>query len=462
MYTSKYLSSINYNCDEFESYDQDKSEKNDISFEMFFYENKFDEISSEYNNTHLFVNSTAFKTDIPIQNEQNKLENDKSIEIIKNVLNIKEEKINELNLGYEKDNKIQLNEKIGFKEEKIEQDIIEKEEKKDVLNNQGKNMEYMKEKKEEINKGELKEILIEEKIQKKEIEMPPNQYFFNDIKYKVFPKINLNNLIKEKFVESNNLVDLEKKISDKEFLAPKKRNRDKDNKAIKEIKKFGRKKKDDTTNDSMHNKDSQDNIVKKIKAKIINSLLIFINSILNSFLSSNKIKSYIRIIKNYPEEKEPEYEDLLKDLDYNKTVNLTKKERNLNFLKMPLRDFLSIDISPKFSCYLENSNKIVIDEIIKNEKDNKIIMFLLNDLTLGDYIDIFLYKKELKDFGKIDEKTIIQIMNKFNRVDKLIEEIYQLNNKNNYFSIFISIIYNFERWYFIKKERKRKNKTDEE
>ena len=460
MFSSINFNAINYNLYDLESFDPDKTEKNDISIGMLFSENKYDEFSSESKNVHLFGNSTAFKTDFPKQNEQKNSENNQSIETIKNGLNIEEGQNYGINLGDKQDNINNINESKD-KEEEIKQENVEKENKKEEPIDLDKEKEKDEEKKEEANKGELKEILIEDKNQKNNTKLPPSQYFFDDIKNNIFPKIKINNLIKEKFVLTNNLLDLENKISDKEFLAPKKRNRDKPNEGVREAKKAGRKKKDDTTNDSQHNKDSQDNIVKKIKAKIISTLLIFINSILNSFLDTNKIKSYIRIIKKIPEDKEPEYEDLLKDLDYNKTVNETKKEKNLGFLKMHLKDFLSTDISPKFSSYSVKSNKIVIDEIIKKEKDNKIIMFVLNNLTLGDYIDIFLYKKELRDFGITDVQTIDQIMTKFTRIDKLLEEIYKLNNKNNYFSIFISIIYNFERWYFIKKERSRPNKDNE-
>ena len=436
--------SINNNNFEIESYDSDKSEKNDnLLMGVNFNENNDDERFPGLFNASLLPFSTAFKSDIPNQNQQNISEiNNNLFETFKNDFNKGEE---------------QKNISKEIKEDEIKQEIIEKEEKKEKSIKKDKEDEKEEDKKEEDNNGELKEILIEENNQK----LPPNQILFEDIKNKYFSKININNLIKEKFVKTDNLSDLQNKMSDKEFLAPKKRNRDKPNDDIREAKKSGRKKKDDTANDSLHNKDSQDNIIKKIKSKIITNLLIFINSILNSFLSPDKIKSYIRIIKKLPEDKEPEYEDLLKDLDYNKTVNETKKERNLDFLKMLIKDFLSIDISPKFSCYSPNSNKIVIDEILKNEKNNKIIMFLLNDLTLSDYIDIFLYKKELRGFGKLDELTINLIMTKFTRVDKLLEEIYKLNNKNNYFSIFISIMYNFERWYFIKKERARTNKGNE-
>ena len=295
-------------------------------------------------------------------------------------------------------------------------------------------------------KDEIKE---NEEDEKEENILPPKQYRIDDIKKILNSKFN-----EEIFIEKDNLLDLEIKMSDKVFLAPKKRKRDKENEVNTEKKKCGRKKKDDINAISLHKKDCQDNIVKKIKSKINGFLLMFINIILNISLTPNKKKSYIKIIKNIPEGKDPENEDLLKDLDYNKTVNETSKEKNLEFLNMPLKDYLSIDISKQFKTYSKKSNKKVIDELIKNEKDNEIIMFILNDLTLRDFIDIFLYKKELKDFKKIDEEKANLIMKVFKRVDTLIEEIDLNENENNYKSNYLYIFYNYERWFFIKKQRK--------
>ena len=77
----------------------------------------------------------------------------------------------------------------------------------------------------------------------------------------------------------------------------------------------------------------------------------------------------------------PEKEDLIKNLNYDLIVNSTEKENNLKFLKMALKDFLSTDISNKLKTYSKDSNKKVIDKIVKEENDN-ILNFVLNDLTL--------------------------------------------------------------------------------
>ena len=400
-----------------------------------------DESSNNYE--HFYLNkNTAFKTNKNLQNEFNNLNN--NIGNI-NYFNFVKEEGNGLFIRDRENNHTLLFEEIERKKdlsEKMEKGIVEeqKEDSKDYNNIQ-------------IEIKENEEDKYEDKISydRNKNKMPPKQYFIDDIN-----KICNFKSKKEIIIKNDDLLNLENKISDEVFLGPKKRNRDKENEINTERKKYGRKKKDDINNDSLHNRDSQDNIVKKIKSKINKFLLIFINCVFNSFLN-NDIKTYIRIIKGISDDKDPEKEDLLKDLDYNKTVNETKKERNLEFLKMPLKDYLSIDITDKFKTYPKNSNKKVIDEILKNEKDNEKIMFILNDLTLGDYIDIFLYKKELKDFGKISEDKINSIMGKFKRVDKLLKEIKAKEN-DNYYSKFFYIFYNFERWFFIKIDRQKKEK----
>ena len=248
--------------------------------------------------------------------------------------------------------------------------------------------ESLEEKKQESEKEKV------EASQERDIDLPPIQYDYDKIN-KIFSKININYMIKDSFKMNDNLLDLENKMSDATFKSPKKRNRDKKPELNEIIKKLGRKKKNDPEK-GLHNKNSQDNIIKKIKSNLLYYLIDFINNILNSFLDKNKIISYIKIMK-----------------------------------------------------------------YIKNEKDNQIIVFIFN-LTLGDWYDIFTFKKELSDFGILDQDNINRIMEYFIRVDKLLEEIYKLNNEIDYFTCFISILYNFERWFFIKKERQRKEKNDKE
>ena len=105
----------------------------------------------------------------------------------------------------------------------------------------------------------------------------PEQYTFEKIKNEIFPKFNQNE-VEKYFIKDDNIINMEKKMSDETYKQPKTRNR-----GIKlpkeEKKKSGRKRKEDTS-DSYHNKYSPDNIIKKIKTKILDCLLNFINKLL--------------------------------------------------------------------------------------------------------------------------------------------------------------------------------------
>ena len=247
-------------------------------------------------------------------------------------------------------------------------------------------------------------------------------------------------------------------MSDETFLGPKKRNRD--TQIIQEeTKKFGRKKKNDNS-ESKHNKYSPDNIMKKIKSKILKKLVEFVNTILNSFLNKEKIISYTKIMNSHNKNTGQKKDNLIKYLDY-QIINETSKERNLEYLKMPIKDIVSKNIYGKYSILSQDSNKIIIDEIYKNEKDNEIINFVFN-LTFRDWLDIFIYKKELKDIkniGNLNNEVIEEINSKFEHIYKsFIKDIYKLSKESHYFSCFIIILYNFERWFFIKKSRQKREK----
>ena len=297
------------------------------------------------------------------------------------------------------------------------------------------------------NKNGYKKIFLCKEIDR---ELPPH-YFYFIIKEKIFPKLKIKKEIKESFILNENLLNLEKAISDNTYFSKKTRKRGllKPKEDLK--KKRGRKKIDDHSN-SNHNKESQDNIIKKIKSKLFEYLLKFINSLLNIILKNN-LKYF-----NHNENKREEKEQLIKKIEYKKIVDDTQRKNNLKFLKMPLKDLFSNNISPKYSTKNKNLNKNIINELLTKEKDNEIIMFVLN-MTFGDWLDIFIYKKELSELKlfNIDNYKIKIISDSFERIDKLLDEIYNLNFGNNYFSSFVYLIYNYERWFFIKQGRKRRN-----
>ena len=290
--------------------------------------------------------------------------------------------------------------------------------------------------------------------------MPPPQYSFNKIKNEVFPKFDIKPEIKESFIENDIIRSLEYNISDEFFLSKKTRNRNKVRSREKIKKKLGRKKNDEKKEkkdiiDIKHNKESPDNIIKKIKSKLLETYLLnFINSLLsNTIINKEIINPYSKINID-----EKDKEKLIKKIDYKQIVDNMKKESNLELLRLSLKDLLSKDISSKYSTLSKDFNKNIIDVISLNEKENEIISFVFN-MTFGEWFDIFTFKKEIRDVKVIDEDTIKFIMKQFERVDKLLTDIYDSDDKN-YFSIFSYLIYNYERWFFIKQSRQSKQSKD--
>ena len=153
-------------------------------------------------------------------------------------------------------------------------------------------------------------------------------------------------------------------------------------------------------------------------------------------------------------------------LDYNKYINKLKREVDLNLLKMPLKHFLSFEISKKYN-KLPNYNKTIIDQILNNQeniniydnKTNKTINFVL-DISFEDYIDICIGKKNLDDlmneygFTK-DNIDYEKIKSNLNIINEISTEVIEKNDAT-YLSFFLFYLYNYKRWFFLKRERGKK------
>ena len=260
-----------------------------------------------------------------------------------------------------------------------------------------------------------------------------NQEYESNYNYNSFEEI-YNILEKHNFSDLCNKIFKSKNIEDAEYkLCNKKRKRKNESFVIirneKEEagnkNKRGRKVKQDNKEYYRieHNKNSEDNIIKKIKSK----LLLYPLKFLNNILEKTKIK-----YKLYT-------------LDY-KYTNQLKKEEDMNILKMSLKELYSLDISPKYKNLPKDYNKTNIKSIIEN-KDNEIkdyptIMFALN-LSFGDWIEMFYYKKDIDEIIKqyegiynVNKETIITNLI---GVEDLLRRILKKNNES-FFSTFTFLL----------------------
>lgn len=183
----------------------------------------------------------------------------------------------------------------------------------------------------------------------------------------------------------------------------------------------------------IHDKMSPDNIIKKIKSKIFKLVLKFINNLLYLHF-----KETFKLLKN--------------DYSY---VNKMNQKENLEYLDMSLRDILSLNISKKFKFIFESQkdyNKKIIEQVEKLE-NTQTLTFALN-LSLKDFMDVFCFIKKFEDFEKKENIDLDALKNSFTYFDSVLKEIYDCSDcSDDYFAFFIFFMYNYKRWFSIKKKR---------
>ena len=224
------------------------------------------------------------------------------------------------------------------------------------------------------------------------------------------------------------------------------------------ILKRGRKLNQDMTNRN-HNQYSSDNIISRI-INIINDFVInFTNKLINSLyrdvekiiilkeLYLSKLKSSKNLMK------------MIKKINYDFLLNLRKKDKILKLLDFSLKEYLSQEISNKYdkNNFPIDYNALIIEKIVNDENKKNIFKFILEDLKIEDYIDIFIHKKNFKDFPNYSllnkaQKEILK--ENLETIEKYIDKIFK--NDKKYFHIFCLIIFNLKIYLENKESRNRK------
>ena len=159
---------------------------------------------------------------------------------------------------------------------------------------------------------------------------------------------------------------------------------------------------------SKHDKNSSDNMRKKIKRQFIKSIIKYINQLYIKYLPQKNKESKILIYKIIPD-----------------FCNAPKKEDNNKYLSMTLRELFSSDLGRKFKNINKDSNKNNIEKLYRKNKPEEIIK-LLNKTTkeayeiyINDEIPEFSLYNDLKEIEKnngIDDANIFKA-----RAKKLME-----------------------------------------
>ena len=226
--------------------------------------------------------------------------------------------------------------------------------------------------------------------------------------------------------------------------------------------KFGRKKKEDLSF-RIHNKYTTDNIIIKIKNVMKKYLIIFVNNIIISLYGSKKINE-IRTILNLPKHASL---SLIKDINYKSIANKTRKKDNLDLLTISVEEFLSSSVSTRYRKInkeeynnLSKYNQIIIDFLFKDNLNRDMFNFIFKNLKIEDWLNIFIYQKELNDFHSFNylgesQKKIIE--ESFIKIDDIFAKLSEEGDL--YFFCFLLLIYNYKRYFLIKRERQGKDKA---
>ena len=289
----------------------------------------------------------------------------------------------------------------------------------------------------------------------------------NQIINKIINKMDLNKENNEKFLLDPNYNNIYIQ-NIKEILTKnnniRRINKNQDNIIKKEEKKnnIGRKKKNDNSK-SNHNKYIPDNIVKKIKNRISDFLIEFINNLINSIYNTNEINK-ILLNLNLHKFKLKNQKKIIKKIEHKFSANLTKKEDNLKLLNSTLKEYLSNKISTKYVNYKENQNELIISKLLEDDKNKDIFKFVFQELKIEDWLQIYTYQKNIDDYiyrydlSKEKEK-VIKIKKSIVGIDEYLKELITLENENDnklYYHCFLLLIYNFRLYLDLKEGRNHK------
>ena len=203
-------------------------------------------------------------------------------------------------------------------------------------------------------------------------------------------------------------------------------------------------KRNDDSIEPNRRKSKSDNIIKKIKNRIIDFLLSFVNKLINSLYSKDKINQILSKL-NLPLIKS-QNEDVLKKIDHKIVANQTSKSYNLKFLSSTLTDILSKMNSERYSIP-DNYNKLIISELLKDDENKDIFNFVFNEIDIEAWLQIFTYQKELECYMKnslANEEHELKLKENIVRIDEyLMKYLNSEKDDKIYYHCFLLLLYNF-------------------
>ena len=139
----------------------------------------------------------------------------------------------------------------------------------------------------------------------------------------------------------------------------------------------------------------------------------------------------------------------------------------MDLLTISVEEFLSSSVSTRYRKInkeeynnLSKYNQIIIDFLFKDNINRDMFNFIFKNLKIEDWLNIFIYQKELNDFHSFNylgesQKKIIE--ESFIKIDDIFDKLSEEGDL--YFFCFLLLIYNYKRYFLIKRERQGKEKA---
>ena len=182
-----------------------------------------------------------------------------------------------------------------------------------------------------------------------------------------------------------------------------------------------------------HSKFSSDNIVRKIKSNLFDTLLRYINAsideeeIYDQNLKTKKISKPFLLKIN---------QEIIKN---------TNVELNLDLLSSTLKEIFSNDVSKKVENHGLDKNKKLIEKIYAENKQKRTINIL--NMTLNQCLEQFRGSKKYKELEGLEKEF-----------QNVIKDLKDKGESEKYISDFIDLVNTFEEYYMSKKPRAPKKK----
>lgn len=196
-----------------------------------------------------------------------------------------------------------------------------------------------------------------------------------------------------------------------------------------------------------HDKYANDNIVRKIKSKLFNSILIFINSSMIEVEIENPKKNSKKKLFTKPFFLKIEQEIIA-------NINI---DFNLNLLNSQLKDIFSYDTSKKVEKNFGSDKNRKLVEKIYEEKIQKKVIEILN-MTLYQCMEHFRGTKFYEELSGLEKeyKIVIKELEQKEKEDD--EDEVEGEVKEDYIEKFKDLLNTFKEYYENKKKRKPKRK----